>query len=74
MHLSPAQGSHPQQPGPQAFEAAAGILGLLADRTRLALLHALASEEADVATLVAAVEPPGRPSASTSPGCGCRGW
>ncbi|MGW8777777.1 ArsR/SmtB family transcription factor [Streptomyces sp. NPDC055796] len=54
-HLSPAQGSHPQEPGPQAFEAAAGILGLLADRTRLALLHTLASEEADVATLAATV-------------------
>ncbi|MEV0414099.1 metalloregulator ArsR/SmtB family transcription factor [Streptomyces sp. NPDC050448] len=55
MHLSPAQDSHPQEPGPRAFEAAAEILGLLADRTRLALLHALASDEADVGTLAAAV-------------------
>ncbi|WP_405758759.1 MULTISPECIES: ArsR/SmtB family transcription factor [unclassified Streptomyces] len=55
MHLSPAQGSHPQEPGPHAFEAAAEILGLLADRTRLALLYALASTEADVGTLASAV-------------------
>lgn len=55
MHLSPAQPSHPQEPGPPAFEAAAELLGLLADRTRLALLHELASDEADVGTLAALV-------------------
>ncbi len=55
MHLSPAQGSHPQEPGPRAFEAAAELLALLADRTRLALLHTLAAGEADVASLTGAV-------------------
>ncbi|MEU6866617.1 metalloregulator ArsR/SmtB family transcription factor [Streptomyces sp. NPDC046876] len=55
MHLSPAQASHPQEPGSRTYEAAAELLALLADRTRLALLHTLAAGEADVASLTGAV-------------------
>ncbi|MEU3778608.1 metalloregulator ArsR/SmtB family transcription factor [Streptomyces sp. NPDC032472] len=55
MHLSPAQASHPQEPRSHAYEAAAELLALLADRTRLALLHTLAAGEADVASLTEAV-------------------
>jgi DNA-binding transcriptional ArsR family regulator len=63
MHLSPADSSHPRQPGAEHCQAAADLLGLLADRTRLALLHALGSGEADVTTLADAVGA-ARPSVS----------
>ncbi|MDX6351359.1 MAG: hypothetical protein QOF84_6149 [Streptomyces sp.] len=56
MHLSPAHDAHPQEPGSAQFARAADVLGLLADRTRLALLHALGKGEADVTTLTAAVD------------------
>jgi DNA-binding transcriptional ArsR family regulator len=55
MHLSGAHGSHPRKPGAEQFARAAETLGLLADRTRLALLHTLADGEADVSTLTGAV-------------------
>ncbi|MFJ4892863.1 ArsR/SmtB family transcription factor [Streptomyces sp. NPDC088788] len=51
MHLSPAHGTHPRSPGEEQFALAAELLALLGDRTRLALLHALADGEADVGTL-----------------------
>ncbi|MEV8592148.1 metalloregulator ArsR/SmtB family transcription factor [Streptomyces sp. NPDC052012] len=51
MHLSPAQDAHPRTPGEEQFALAAELLALLGDRTRLTLLHALSSEEADVTTL-----------------------
>lgn len=54
MHLSPAHDAHPQAPGVEHYAHAAEVLGLLADRTRLALLHTLAKGEADVMTLTAA--------------------
>ncbi|MFE0131062.1 ArsR/SmtB family transcription factor [Streptomyces sp. NPDC059037] len=66
MHLSPAQGSHPQDPGAEQQGShprdpgdeqvtyAAELLGLLADRTRLLLLHTLGRGEADVSTLTEA--------------------
>ncbi|MFI6088311.1 ArsR/SmtB family transcription factor [Streptomyces sp. NPDC051218] len=63
MHLSPAhdaqdaqdpQAAHPRGPGAEHFAHAAEVLGLLADRTRLALLHTLGQGEADVMTLTAA--------------------
>ncbi|MFJ9411640.1 ArsR/SmtB family transcription factor [Streptomyces sp. NPDC101393] len=54
MHLSPANSSHPQEPSTEQLADAAQILGLLADRTRLALLHTLGKGEADVTTLTAA--------------------
>lgn len=53
-HLAGANAPHQQEPGTQHFELAAATLGLLADRTRLALLHALTHAEADVSTLAAA--------------------
>ncbi|MFG2500476.1 ArsR/SmtB family transcription factor [Streptomyces sp. NPDC048441] len=53
-HLSPAHGSHPQDPGAAHFAHAAEVLGLLSDRTRLSLLHTLGKGEADVTTLTAA--------------------
>ncbi|MER6414838.1 ArsR/SmtB family transcription factor [Streptomyces humidus] len=56
MYLSPAQGSHPRDPGVEHFRVAAEILGLLADRTRLALLHTLAKGEADVTSLTEVVD------------------
>ncbi|WP_446040332.1 ArsR/SmtB family transcription factor [Streptomyces sp. SID1121] len=52
-HLSPAQDAHPRDPGAEQFALAAEVLGLLADRTRLTLLHALTSGEADVSSLTA---------------------
>ncbi|MCX4531446.1 MULTISPECIES: ArsR/SmtB family transcription factor [unclassified Streptomyces] len=55
MHLSPAQGSQPREVGTEHFLVAAEVLGLLADRTRLALLHVLAANEADVTSLAEAV-------------------
>ncbi|MEV5430783.1 metalloregulator ArsR/SmtB family transcription factor [Streptomyces sp. NPDC052701] len=51
MHLSPAHDAHPRTPGEERFALAAELLALLGDRTRLALLHALAGGEADVTTL-----------------------
>ncbi|WP_443050855.1 ArsR/SmtB family transcription factor [Streptomyces sp. H27-D2] len=54
MHLSPAHDAHPREPGAEQFARAAEMLGLLADRTRLALLHLLGRGEADVTTLTAA--------------------
>ena len=53
-HLAGANSSHRQEPGAQHFALAAETLGLLADRTRLALLHALTRGEADVGTLAEA--------------------
>jgi DNA-binding transcriptional ArsR family regulator len=41
--------------GTEHFLVAAEVLGLLADRTRLALLHVLAANEADVTSLAEAV-------------------
>ncbi|MGW5939141.1 ArsR/SmtB family transcription factor [Streptomyces celluloflavus] len=55
MHLASAHGSHPQDPDAEQFARAAEVLGLLADRTRLALLHTLGRGEADVSTLTGAV-------------------
>jgi DNA-binding transcriptional ArsR family regulator len=54
-HLSSAHHAHPHEPGTEQFARAAEVLGLLADRTRLALLHTLGAGEADVGTLTAAV-------------------
>jgi DNA-binding transcriptional ArsR family regulator len=53
MHLS---GAHPSQEPPDGERVAVAveILGLLADRTRLRLLHRLGEGEADVTTLTAA--------------------
>ncbi|MET7538134.1 ArsR/SmtB family transcription factor [Streptomyces sp. NPDC058293] len=51
MHLSPAHGAHPRDPSDEQLAYAADLLGLLADRTRLVLLHTLGSGEADVTTL-----------------------
>ncbi|WP_257585753.1 MULTISPECIES: ArsR/SmtB family transcription factor [unclassified Streptomyces] len=51
MHLSPAHPAQQRTPGDEQFALAAELLALLGDRTRLALLHALASGEADVTTL-----------------------
>ncbi|WP_330350463.1 ArsR/SmtB family transcription factor [Streptomyces sp. NBC_00582] len=51
MHLSPAYHAHPRTPGEEQLALAAELLALLGDRTRLALLHALTSGEADVTTL-----------------------
>lgn len=53
MHLSTAEGSQEQREGAR-LAAAAEVLGLLADRTRLALLQRLAQGEADVTTLTRA--------------------
>ncbi|WP_405735541.1 metalloregulator ArsR/SmtB family transcription factor [Streptomyces sp. NBC_01537] len=50
-HLSPAHDAHPRTPGEEQFTLAAEVLALLADRTRLMLLHALTTGEADVTTL-----------------------
>lgn len=55
MHLSSAHDVHPHEPGDEQFARAAEVLGLLADRTRLTLLHTLGGGEADVTTLTAAV-------------------
>ncbi|KUJ67790.1 ArsR family transcriptional regulator [Streptomyces albus subsp. albus] len=55
MHLSGAHGSHPREPGAERLARAAEVLGLLADRTRLALLHTLGRGPADVGTLTEAV-------------------
>ncbi|MHB6910441.1 ArsR/SmtB family transcription factor [Streptomyces sp. CB02959] len=53
MHLSGAHGS--QEPGDGTrLAVAVEILGLLADRTRLALLRRLCAGEADVTTLTEA--------------------
>ncbi|MCX4432247.1 MULTISPECIES: ArsR/SmtB family transcription factor [Streptomyces] len=54
MHLSPAHDAHPRTPGEEQFALAAELLALLGDRTRLALLHALTGQEADVTTLTEA--------------------
>ncbi|WP_432136866.1 MULTISPECIES: ArsR/SmtB family transcription factor [unclassified Streptomyces] len=59
MHLSSAHDAHPRTPGDvhprtpgeEHFALAAEILALLGDRTRLTLLHALTTGEADVGTL-----------------------
>ncbi|MEW2303627.1 metalloregulator ArsR/SmtB family transcription factor [Streptomyces sp. NPDC006655] len=50
-HLSPAHHAHPRSPGEEQFALAAELLALLGDRTRLTLLHALTTGEADVTTL-----------------------
>lgn len=55
MHLSPAHDAHRREPSADQYVRAAEVLGLLADRTRLALLHALAKGEADVSTLTGSV-------------------
>jgi DNA-binding transcriptional ArsR family regulator len=54
MHLSPAHHAHPRNPGEEQIALAAELLALLGDRTRLTLLHALTSGEADVTTLTEA--------------------
>ncbi|MEV5078363.1 metalloregulator ArsR/SmtB family transcription factor [Streptomyces sp. NPDC056159] len=54
MHLSSAHDAHPRTPGEEQLALAAELLALLGDRTRLALLHALTSGEADVTTLTEA--------------------
>ncbi|MEV7990793.1 metalloregulator ArsR/SmtB family transcription factor [Streptomyces sp. NPDC086077] len=54
MHLSSAQDAHPRTPGEEQFAFAAELLALLGDRTRLTLLHALSTGEADVSTLTEA--------------------
>ena len=51
MHVSAAHHTHPRTPGEEQFALAAELLALLGDRTRLTLLHSLASGEADVTTL-----------------------
>ncbi|MFI9612567.1 ArsR/SmtB family transcription factor [Streptomyces sp. NPDC052023] len=51
MHLSSAHDAHPRSPGEEQFALAAELLSLLGDRTRLTLLHALSTGEADVSTL-----------------------
>ncbi|MEU4096759.1 metalloregulator ArsR/SmtB family transcription factor [Streptomyces sp. NPDC026673] len=55
MHVSPAHGAHPREPGTEPYARGAEILSLLADRTRLAVLHTLSAGEADVSTLTARV-------------------
>ncbi|MEU0333609.1 metalloregulator ArsR/SmtB family transcription factor [Streptomyces sp. NPDC006193] len=54
MHLSPAHDAHRRTPGEEQLALAAGLLALLGDRTRLALLHTLTAGEADVTTLTEA--------------------
>ncbi|WP_432039905.1 ArsR/SmtB family transcription factor [Streptomyces cucumeris] len=54
MHLSDAHRVHQRAPSAEQFDRAAQVLGLLADRTRLALLHTLTTGEADVTALTAA--------------------
>lgn len=55
MHLSGAHGSQEQGPDDgERLAVAVEVLGLLADRTRLALLRRLGEGEADVTTLVEA--------------------
>ena len=54
MHLSSAHDAHPRSPGEEQFGGERELLALLGDRTRLALLHALAGGEADVTTLTEA--------------------
>lgn len=63
MHVSPAHGAHPREPGTEPYVRGAEILSLLADRTRLAVLHTLSAGEADVSTLTARVGA-ARPSVS----------
>ncbi|WP_407548994.1 metalloregulator ArsR/SmtB family transcription factor [Streptomyces sp. Pv4-95] len=53
MHLSDAHGPQERDEGAR-LAVAAEVLGLLADRTRLALLRRLAEGEADVSTLTEA--------------------
>jgi DNA-binding transcriptional ArsR family regulator len=53
IHLSPAQGSQQPDDG-NRLSVAVEVLGLLADRTRLALLRRLGEGEADVTTLTEA--------------------
>ncbi|MBB4915134.1 ArsR/SmtB family transcription factor [Streptosporangium saharense] len=62
MHLSGAHDSQERDQG-ERLAVAAGILSLLADRTRLALLRRLSEGEADVTTLTAACDLP-RPAVS----------
>ncbi|MFD8076861.1 ArsR/SmtB family transcription factor [Streptomyces sp. NPDC059718] len=50
-NVSPAHGAHPREPRAQQYIRGAEILSLLADRTRLTLLHRLTEGEADVTTL-----------------------
>lgn len=64
MHLSPARDAHPLTPGEEQFALAAEVLALLGDRTRLALLHALADDEADVTTLTERCGAAARPAVS----------
>lgn len=60
---SDAPRPHTHPTGPEHYQVAAEVLALLADRTRLALLHALAGGEADVTTLARGVDA-ARPSVS----------
>nr|WP_104820648.1 metalloregulator ArsR/SmtB family transcription factor [Kitasatospora sp. MMS16-BH015] len=62
--MADAHHSHQQAPGgADRLEVAAGMLALLADRTRLALVERLGQGEADVATLTEAAGA-ARPSVS----------
>ncbi|WP_331766339.1 metalloregulator ArsR/SmtB family transcription factor [Embleya sp. NBC_00896] len=61
-HPAGASGTQERGDG-ERLEVAASVLGLLADRTRLALLHRLGRGEADVTTLTEACRVP-RPSVS----------
>ncbi|MDI5964466.1 ArsR/SmtB family transcription factor [Streptantibioticus silvisoli] len=63
MHLSGAQGSQQPTDG-ERLTVAVEVLGLLADRTRLALVRRLGEGEADVTTLTEAVPGAARTSVS----------
>ncbi|WP_371515459.1 ArsR/SmtB family transcription factor [Kitasatospora sp. NBC_01300] len=57
--LAAAHGSQKQgQGGGERLDVAASVLALLADRTRLALLHRLGAGEADVTSLIEACGAP----------------
>ncbi|MYX38944.1 MULTISPECIES: metalloregulator ArsR/SmtB family transcription factor [unclassified Streptomyces] len=51
MNVSSAHGAHPREARAEHYVRGAEILSLLADRTRLNLLHTLTAGEADVTTL-----------------------
>jgi DNA-binding transcriptional ArsR family regulator len=54
LHLSGAYDAQVRDESSERLTVAAEVLGLLADRTRLALLQRLAESEADVGTLTEA--------------------
>ncbi|WP_062206228.1 helix-turn-helix transcriptional regulator [Streptomyces sp. NBRC 109706] len=53
-HPRPPVASHHGEPSPEQYARAADVLTLLADRTRLVLLHTLSAGEADVTALTTA--------------------